>query len=757
MPAASSVLLVGPVNACDNCQILHFNVEVSYVAFTDSEENGDDPPLDSDSLIVTAGDQTWTASGNVVDDDWKGFDGIPVVSSSMSLKPDDGGTTLSATGTGGGSVDDGYEPPGEPYLQLKITGDSKCYDLYVDGSSVAADDEGSNSYTVVVNGQSHDWTVELRPKNQHPNSGDGGSMGGSSDDGSSGSSGGTGEGPTGGYGSSLSLGVDNTGKSAGTISWDVTSLQSSVFTPASLSVQAGDSSVGTTVILNGGSPRQVKTTSGLADIVPNQNGLGFEIRFYPPTAVGSMQNGLYTVTGSPTKVWRVDNSNGSSGTLATATITKTEGGTTSIQQLGYDSTSKEWSMTTGSGNSTQTVSDNTIVNAQGDLVETVTTVDATQALLSKVVNTFHDFAWGRQKVKSVNDPNGAALTTWWTYYTDSGDSGNYSQLASIEESTGKWTKYAYNSSRAIAKELSSWKDVTLAGATDTNCRTILHAYVGINSSTTESIEGVQVRQTSFYHTSITDGGSTWISQFLDYGTTPSGEPITINVKFDQTAATTTKTTTVRYSNNASALVAGKIKAIASPGAYDYNDPLYLNTTGPVDLYDYQSGAWNASTGTFTSGSGGALMTTVSHMDQSGNPVTGKSTRDVTVTDENGNQVLSQLWVHTGTQFDLATSTSTVSDTSGNTLSITQNGRQTYSAIWQNNLITSETDQTGTQTGYTYYSGSALVHTATRIGIAAGNGHDAQPDVVTTYAYDGLGRILSKADTACGLSRTTSTQ
>ena len=151
------------------------------------------------------------------------------------------------------------------------------------------------------------------------------------------------------------------------------------------------------------------------------------------------------------------------------------------------------------------------------------------------------------------------------------------------------------------------------------------------------------------------------------------------------------------------------------------------------------------------------MTTISHMDLSGSPVTGKSTREVTVTDENGNQVLSQLWVHTGTQFDLATSTSTVSDTSGNTLSITQNGRQTYSAIWQNNLITSETDQTGTQTGYTYYSGSALVHTATRIGIAAGNGHDAQPDVVTTYAYDGLGRILSKTDTAGGLSRTTSTQ
>lgn len=48
-------------------------------------------------------------------------------------------------------------------------------------------------------------------------------------------------------------------------------------------------------------------SDGLADVVVTEAPVSYEIRFYTPNQVGGKVDGLYTVTGNPDCVWRIEN------------------------------------------------------------------------------------------------------------------------------------------------------------------------------------------------------------------------------------------------------------------------------------------------------------------------------------------------------------------------------------------------------------------------------------------------------------------
>src|SRR5690606_25670347 len=51
--------------------------------------------------------------------------------------------------------------------------------------------------------------------------------------------------------------------------------------------------------------------------------------------------------------------------------------------------------------------------------------------------------WGEELAQMVNDPDSAALTTTYDYYTNLGNRGDYRRLRSVTTPTGDWTAYDY--------------------------------------------------------------------------------------------------------------------------------------------------------------------------------------------------------------------------------------------------------------------------------------------------------------------------
>lgn len=107
-------------------------------------------------------------------------------------------------------------------------------------------------------------------------------------------------------------------------------------------MKASDPSVGLEIIYDDGTIiRQVKSVAdGLADIVTINFGVSYEIRLYAPDKVGSKVDGLYTVTGSPHTVWKIENP--SPGKNTRVHVTKTVGEVSNLYQYEYSQNAGGW-------------------------------------------------------------------------------------------------------------------------------------------------------------------------------------------------------------------------------------------------------------------------------------------------------------------------------------------------------------------------------------------------------------------------------
>jgi RHS repeat-associated protein len=588
--------------------------------------------------------------------------------------------------------------------------------------------DGKESTTITKSGTTNGdgdgiWKVTLRKKCPCGN-GDGGASGGP------------------GVGSVMweaGLGNLGDGRSAERISLRAESIDATLYTPAALIYSPPGYTGEVDVVRVGGVLRQVNAPQALADIVAT-SATAYEIRFYKKADVGSKQNGLWTVSNQPYVTWRIRNPNvGSTNELE---IAKIQNGITNASVYTFNSSNNSWSLTTGNGERTE-LKTTTINVSTGDLTDTFTVTNSLGQTISKIARTYHQFAWGEELIKVVVDPDGAALTTLYTYYENSSEVGRFRRLQSVVNPDGSWEKYDYDTHGNQVLVLRPWKDQSLASASEATSFAVRRTYSNYDgfivslhprlvSSVIEKIAGVMIRKATFSRA----------------GTTVNGQPAVIETETQYvSAAVTLVTVTTRYHSTASDFFTNRVASIQYPD-------------GRKDTYTYEKGVYTTnadpSLNQFTPNANGtAERDTIVHgTTTTPDGVAFKSTKNVTVKDQFGHNALQELYVYTGSGYARVSWTVMDYDEQGHLTQTRSNNGTVITATWDGDLKTADIDENGIETTYTYDSFNRIA-TRTKKGAPAVEGFAAQPDIVITYTYDVEGRIKSETTSASGLTLTRS--
>lgn len=534
------------------------------------------------------------------------------------------------------------------------------------------------------------------------------------------------------------MGTLSDGRSAENIVIRENVLSSSIFTPAALIYSPPPRATDIEVIRNGdGSLRQLKSRQSLTDIIVI-NSVEYDLRFYSLDQVGAKADGVYIVTGSPDVTWKIKNPEPAN--LNRLQISKLQNGVTSINEYIRDTVNNSWAL---NQNGLRVTSKTTVTDSTtGDRVETSTVKDNNNRIASKVARTYHSFTWGEELIKEVSDPDGVALLTKYSYYEDSGEAGKYRKLKSLTKPDGSWEKYDYDSHGNKILLLRPWKDLPLAVATEENSHVTktyftnsdgikLSVFPRVVDSIEEKIGGVLVHKTTYDRESVT----------------VNGQPAVTVVETSYSSATSGQTSSVTtYDAAAAPLFAEK--------------PAHMiSADGRKDTYSYEKGNFlanpNPALSSFTADEDGVTSraTTIHGTSSSPGGIAFKTTKEVTIRDERGHELLQETYIYNGGSYERLGWTSFSYDEEGRLQQTLRHNGRTSSTVWSGNRKQSETDDAGVETAYTYDALDRVL-TRTMKGLAADNGFPAQADVVTTYTYDAEGRTTNETVTAGGLSLTT---
>ncbi|MET0650389.1 MAG: RHS repeat-associated core domain-containing protein [Pyrinomonadaceae bacterium] len=540
----------------------------------------------------------------------------------------------------------------------------------------------------------------------------------------------------------VGLGSLSDGRSAGSLSLHAENLASYLYTPVGLIYSPpGDTDEVDVVRDAGGSLRQIKTPEALADVV-TLSATQYEVRYYRQADVGAKDvNGVYAVSNLPFVTWQISNPH--VGFTDQLRIAKIQNGVTDASLYTWDSVANVWTLSTGGGarNETKTTVTDPITS---DWTETFTVTDSAGIVVSKVARTYHRFPWKEELIKEVTDPDGAALTTSYEFYQNSGEAGRFRRLKSVVRPDGSWEQYDYDATGNRILVLRPWKDQAQVGATEANSyavRTTYSNYDGIElslhaklvSAVEEKVAGVTVRKTTYTRA----------------GTTINGEPAVVETETNYSSASAGEVTIrTTYHSTASDFYANR------PSSVQYPD-------GRKDTYTYERGDYvpnaDPALSQFTpSQNGPAQRLTVVHgTNDSPDGVVFKSTKQTTVLDQFGHAVLSETYVYTGGgSARVGWSVMTYDDRGHLTQTRHSNG-SVVSSTWAGDRKTADSDETGVETVYTYDSLNR-VKTMTRKGVASSGGFPAQPDVVTLINYDAEGRVTGRVTSASGLTLSSAT-
>ncbi len=482
---------------------------------------------------------------------------------------------------------------------------------------------------------------------------------------------------------------------------------------------------GVDMILSNGAPRQVRTPQALVDVVTITN-FQYEIRFYSPAPnFGSTVNGLYPVSGSLYKTIIVENPDGMTNTYNRLRITEAVGNSSNVSDYVWTDSSKEWTLTTGSGLRTESRSSSLEEGLSSNRVDTIVISNSLGQVVSKVIEHWQNFAWGSNMTSRVVNPDavgGAALTTQWIYYDDvPTNNPNFSHLKMRIEPSGYWERYTYNAQGLATNTTTQFLNAS-TNAPDSECRVTEITYTNTAPHVTKAVKlfGHDISRTYEIDNVLNQANSTYDTTLIQCQSAEAGTNATDNLV----------TTTARYNNSGSPnWFNGEIQSIKRP-----DGTVSLYTYGPTDptttkITTHYSGAPNSSYSQVTNGTKTVTYTSIAG----------------TVSSEIVSDVVTPSWV-------LAQSTMTQSDDFGRATMVVDlagTNQIDYGCCG----ISSSADREGIGTSYTYDAFKRVVITA-RAGVTTSNMYDAADRVLATYrngvrissnVYDVAGRLTSSTD------------
>ena len=505
-------------------------------------------------------------------------------------------------------------------------------------------------------------------------------------------------------------------------------------------LKPSDPSVGLEAIYDeDGIIRQVWSfADGLADIVVTQNFVSYEIRIYPPSQVGNKVDGIYQTTGEPYMVVRIENPNPATNTEVA--ITKVVGGVSYQTLYRYSHAAEGWTMYSPGNLSLDSKSTTyDYSNTVRTVSAVVKTVDGEVARKSSEV--YQEFDFGERIVASTLDPDGQALRSSFTYFTDSANSGSYGRIATENLADGSWNAYTYNANGWITKIISPW----LNSAFNSPAQESQELSLSYDPNDDRDIVTLEDKRPRLSETKIL--GQTVKKIFKTYYFENNAYIEIQEEAITPTAIWGTESnlrTVWKYypKGDCTSASAGRIQQIAYP-----------NGTTESYTYEYGNLQQDAVTGnyTFTTGNGSALRVCITHgTTSSPSGIAYKSTREENLYDIRGNLVYSGTQIYTGNDYETANWIRYGYDEQHRVLSELKSNGELTETTWNCCQKASETLPDGTQYLYAYDAMQRLI-SKTKVGIGT------QPDLVTTYQYNASNQIVNETTSGGELSETVLTE
>jgi RHS repeat-associated protein len=225
---------------------------------------------------------------------------------------------------------------------------------------------------------------------------------------------------------------------------------STLSTPSALTVSSG----GFSVLYSGGSVRQVRGQASLADFVVSSP-YRYEIKFYTNAGPFDPGSGLFPPVGNVSSTITVENPDGAS-SMNRLQITRNGG---EVITYVYHPAFNGWELITGFANGLRKESlERSTNNTQRTEIRIIR--DGSDTVLSKVSSLYQTFPWGEELLQTVEDPDGLAHATTYSYYSNSAaDGANYGHLRSVVNWTGHWEFYKqYDPIHGLLKSVSQFQN-----------------------------------------------------------------------------------------------------------------------------------------------------------------------------------------------------------------------------------------------------------------------------------------------------------
>lgn len=513
----------------------------------------------------------------------------------------------------------------------------------------------------------------------------------------------------------LPMGLANTSNAAyaGVLEWSVTAIDANTFNPGILSYASDSVSNEVHTVIDGSARlRQVAATNGqaLADVVTTGTE-EFQVRFYSLDQVGSWQGDSYAVSGNPDVTWTIKNPDGV-GTYERMRVIRNENGTNDVSEI--REIADGWELYTQNDNpgsdAFARVERRTITteSGTGNILEDIRVTDlgGATSLVSHVVRTYTNAAWGRALVRLVEDPGGANRVTRWTYLPDPVNPDVAGVVHSVQYPDGRWaiyTNYAIGSSD-VRETWEPWLDLAPESATANTCRRTVEVLLG----------------------STVTNRSVYIEGALVERTESPREPDTVGALFVRSDR--------RY-YSPSACLTNATETLTNQTETGFVWKAYVRADGTRNVHVEERG--NLSGTAFTPDtSGAAKRLTITHGTVSSpDGVAYRSTREITITDAEGRLVVYDQAVYTGSGHATIVGETNTYDLLGHRVLSTRNGRITGEADWDGRTLLSESDERGIVTGYGY-DDYGRRHQETRAGVTTTHGYDTEGRAVTTTRSGG---------------------